>query len=244
MKKNKGFTLIEVVIIVAIIGVLSMIAVPAYKYYMLRVENAYVLNDLNIIARELRIKLIEVDFGSSAYTSDSLRKIAPPDTIDNAYFGCFAPGYRLHRLQWTNPKKISRILNNNRSKIKLLDIETYQPDSSCTAANSKSDLTNFHQTLYFSLDYEAYGVTPPKVSAGYPTGGAIFIIIGGHNTYYDKNMKVSKVITDITSINCGLGHIEGFASLLPKSVYPAECRYKITSVMQPNRMFNRTYTPL
>lgn len=54
MNKNKGFTLIELMIVVAIIAVLAAIAYPSYTQYKIRTNRADVQSEMMNIAQRLQ----------------------------------------------------------------------------------------------------------------------------------------------------------------------------------------------
>ncbi|ENX33175.1 hypothetical protein F889_03114 [Acinetobacter colistiniresistens] len=55
---QKGFTLIELMIVVAIIGVLAAIAVPAYQKYQIRTKWASNISDIEGVKNAIRICMI------------------------------------------------------------------------------------------------------------------------------------------------------------------------------------------
>lgn len=52
-RKRKGFTLIEIMIVIAIMGILASIAIPAFSAYRARGYNSAALSDI----RNLRIDI-------------------------------------------------------------------------------------------------------------------------------------------------------------------------------------------
>lgn len=78
MRKNQGFTLIEVIIVVAIVGILAGIALPVYLNYIARGEAGSALATLaplktsvdTILAKDPEVDLTQVsNLGSSANTN-------------------------------------------------------------------------------------------------------------------------------------------------------------------------------
>ena len=63
MKKQQGFTLIELMIVVAIIGVLSAIAIPAYKNYVTKSEIASAMATMKALITPLEAHIQEKGIG-------------------------------------------------------------------------------------------------------------------------------------------------------------------------------------
>lgn len=56
LDNNKGFTLIELMIVVAIIGILAAIAYPSYQQYIIKTKRADMMSEMQNIASEIQAR--------------------------------------------------------------------------------------------------------------------------------------------------------------------------------------------
>ncbi|MEH6390003.1 MAG: prepilin-type N-terminal cleavage/methylation domain-containing protein, partial [Pseudomonas profundi] len=80
MKNNSGFTLIELMIVVAIIGILAAIAIPSYQGYIIKTQVNRAVSELAIYKTPFEIRL-----ASGASVSDSDIGYNPSNLIDASY---------------------------------------------------------------------------------------------------------------------------------------------------------------
>jgi len=99
-----GFTLVELLTVIAILGTIAAIGIPAYSGYMNKARITKAIADITIIQKE--IKLFEIDRDTLPNTLDDIGRGNFMDPYGNPYqYLTFAgPGVGSRRKdQWDNP---------------------------------------------------------------------------------------------------------------------------------------------
>lgn len=90
MRNEKGFTLIELMIVVAIVAIVSVIAIPQYSQYVIRGNRAAAQAFMMDVAN--REKQYLLDARSYASTLTALTMTVPADVSKNYDLSISAPG--------------------------------------------------------------------------------------------------------------------------------------------------------
>ena len=88
MNAQKGFTLIELMIVVAIIGILAAIAIPAYQDYIARAQ----MSEAMTLASGLKGSVSEVYSQDGSCPANGTAGIAAANTIKGKYVAQVATG--------------------------------------------------------------------------------------------------------------------------------------------------------
>jgi type IV pilus assembly protein PilA len=83
LNQHKGFTLIELMIVVAIIGILAAVAIPAYQDYIARAQTSESLALMDLLKSQ--VGEIGIQQGNFTGVTSGTGGISPPDGITGKY---------------------------------------------------------------------------------------------------------------------------------------------------------------
>jgi len=92
MKKNRGFTLIEIVIVLAILAILAAIAFPSYQNHLRKARRADAQSAMTDIANREQQYLLDARSYATGGTALASLNVVLPSDVTTYYTVSIAPG--------------------------------------------------------------------------------------------------------------------------------------------------------
>lgn len=232
--RAKGFTIIELMITVAIIGIITLIAIPLYRNYVARVEITNIKQAYMYIGGDINTAYMSSNMEGHSYNVDELIKKAPNTYYSQWTHNCYG-GFRGYEISWTDKPSIEKVTGMSAKHIKQFGLNLYRQmpkgmtNSSCSITTTEEG--HFQQTVFFALDETTLGYPKKKqaVATGRYLSNLLVVTFSGKNTYYDKDGKELRTAAN-GSPTCGIAYDVGLESLvdnfdIPMDGLPQECKY-------------------
>lgn len=226
---KNGYTFVELLIVVAILGILASVAYPLYRDYILRVRIAEAINDMTILIRDAQIA-----FGTGELaTSVDLTELSKKAGVQlESLYGCtngfrkamvVLPKNKLHFIGITYPYIY---------EVSLYGLTT----TPCTGTSFHDDSID----LYFSLDTEELGLSNKSGDKAY---NILELSVSTKVIYKDLSGKTIKVEAG-SVLSCGIfprwgGSLANFDVKL--SALPQGCRYHRIAGVSPRELIELNY---
>lgn len=223
--KQKGFTLIELMIVVGILSILMAMAYPMYRDYILRVRLAGIINDMTVAFKDAQVAY---GVGDPASFMDVVEQAKKYGIKLNENYGCIG-GYQ--KVGIDIPKsKIPQVLGISNT---YLYSAFYSGVSSipCNAAQSHDNTIQ----LFVYLDTKALGLGNKSNKKDV---NALHLSVSEVVIY--KNLDGSVIRREVGSVlSCGV-YATGNGSLkdldIPLNALPPMCRYHNVSGVTPRTL--------
>lgn len=263
MKNNSGFTLIELMTTVAIIGILMLMAYPSYDSYVKRVK---IMQELVLLQPIIDMQKMEMSMGPPSVNQRSDFIQSMRDQQDNAGQGsgwlvgannhptCIGGSqYEQTIVQmttrpgatWSHPKYLGLSLDPNVSEslyvsgFKNTTGNIFTP-ASCLAGShivKNSSLIYFTQLQlydkFLSSNHKNFSTST------YNERITIVTIIGGQKKFYGKNGQIVRTTNNSTEMTCAIVPRETllnpaqYFSKINRSAIPTHCRWAVMSQFLP-----------